>query len=96
MKILVLLNTLDNIVKGGRLSRFQGGMGKLLDIRVLLHNDQQGKVVMKAKARGKTKFLSMVLREIISLCPDFSSVDFGITHFNNLAGCRVYQKRAYG
>jgi DegV family protein with EDD domain len=85
MKILVLLNTLDNIVKGGRLSRFQGGLGKLLDIRVLLHNDQQGKVVMKSKARGKTRFLSMVLQEITNLCPDFSSMDFGITHFNNLA-----------
>ncbi|MDD5704088.1 MAG: DegV family protein, partial [Dehalococcoidales bacterium] len=40
MKILILLDTLDNIVKGGRLSRFQGGIGKLLNIKFLLHNNQ--------------------------------------------------------
>jgi len=84
MNILILLNTLDNIVKGGRLSKFQGSLGKLLDIKVLLHNNQEGKVVMKSKARGKIKFLRMVLQEIRRLCPDMTSVDVGITHFDNL------------
>ncbi len=84
MKILILLDTLDNIVKGGRLNRFQGGISKLLNIKVLLHNNQEGKVVMKAKVRGKNKFLSMVLQEITMARPDMTSVDVGITHFNNL------------
>ncbi len=83
MNILVLLNTLDNIVKGGRLSRFQGGLGKLLDIKILLRNNPEGKVVLKSKARGKTRFLSMVLKEIAKLCPDMTAVDAGITHYNN-------------
>jgi DegV family protein with EDD domain len=30
MNILVLLNTLENIVKGGRLSKFQGSLAKIL------------------------------------------------------------------
>jgi DegV family protein with EDD domain len=84
MNIFVLLNTLDNIVKGGRLSRFQGTLGKVLDIKILLHNNREGKVVLKSKARGKTRFLEMVLQEIRKLCPDMTSVDAGITHFNNL------------
>jgi DegV family protein with EDD domain len=84
MNILILLNTLDNIVKGGRLNRFQGGLGKLLGIKVLLHNDAEGKVVLKAKARGKTKFLRMVLQEIARRRPDMTTVDVGITHYNNL------------
>jgi DegV family protein with EDD domain len=83
MNILVLLNTLDNIVKGGRLSKFQGNLGKLLDIKVLLHSDKEGKVVVQARARGKKKFLNMVLQEIIRLRPDMTSMDAGITHFNN-------------
>ena len=83
MNIFILLNTLDNIVKGGRLSRFQGGLGKLLDIKVLLRNDREGKVVMKAKARGKARFLSLVLNEISRLCPNMASMDVGITHLNN-------------
>jgi DegV family protein with EDD domain len=83
MNILILLNTLDNIVKGGRLSRFQGGLGKLLDIKILLHNDKEGKVVLQAKARGKKKFMEMVLGRILKLRPEMSSTDVGITHFNN-------------
>jgi DegV family protein with EDD domain len=92
MNILILLNTLDNIVKGGRLSRFQGGLGKLLGIKVLLHNDAEGKVVLKAKARGKTKFLSMVLQEIARRCPDMTAVDVGITHYNNLEDAEFIKK----
>ena len=92
MNILILLNTLDNIVKGGRLSKFQGGLGKLLGIKVLLHSDREGKVVMKAKARGKTKFLSMVLQEIARRCPDMTSVSAGITHYNNLEDAEFIKK----
>lgn len=36
MNILILLDTLENIVKGGRLSKFQGTLAKLLNIKVLL------------------------------------------------------------
>jgi DegV family protein with EDD domain len=83
MNILVLLNTLDNIVKGGRLSKLQGNLGKLLDIRIMLHNNKEGKVILQAKARGKKKFVNMVLAEIKKRCPDMSLADVGITHFNN-------------
>jgi DegV family protein with EDD domain len=84
MNIFVLLNTLENIVKGGRLSRFQGTLGKLLDIKILLRNNEEGKVVLKLKARGKKKFLNTVIREIGNLCPEKTATDFSITHFDNL------------
>jgi DegV family protein with EDD domain len=83
MKILVLLNTLDNIVRGGRLSKIQGILGKLLDIRVLLRNNPEGKVVVQSKVRGRNKFISMVLLEIAKLRPNMTSTDVGITHFSN-------------
>jgi DegV family protein with EDD domain len=92
MNILIMLNTLDNIVKGGRLSKLQGNLGKLLDIKVLLHSDKEGKVVLQARVRGKKKFLNMVLHEIIRLCPDMTSVDFGITHFDNLEDAEFIKK----
>jgi DegV family protein with EDD domain len=92
MNILVLLNTLDNIVKGGRLSKLQGSLGKLLDIKVLLHSNKAGKVELRSKVRGKKKFINMVLNEIIRLCPDMTSVDVGITHFNNLEDAEFIKK----
>jgi len=83
MTILILLNTLENIVKGGRLSRFQGTIGKLLDVRIMLRNDKDGKVVLKSKSRGTKRFMEMVLQHITNVRPDMSTVDVGITHFNN-------------
>jgi DegV family protein with EDD domain len=92
MNILILLNTLDNIIKGGRLSRFQGTIGKLLDIKILLHNTSQGKVVVQAKVRGRKKFMNLVLQEIQRLCPDMTSTDVGITHFNNPEDTEIIRK----
>jgi DegV family protein with EDD domain len=92
MNIFVLLNTLDNIVKGGRLSRFQGSLGKILDIKILLHNTKDGKVILQSKVRGKKKFMNLVLSEINRLCPDMTTVDVGITHFNNLEDAEFIQK----
>lgn len=82
MKTLVLLNTLENIVKGGRLSRFQGSLAKILDIKVLLHA-VEGEVVILEKVRGQKKFIHRVVETIYESCPDLSSRDVGITHFNN-------------
>lgn len=92
LTIFVLLNTLDNIVKGGRLSKIQGNIGKLLDVRVLLHSDKEGKVVVKEKMRGKKKFLITVLKEIMELHPDMAAMDVGITHFNNLEDAEYIRK----
>lgn len=82
INILILLDTLENIVKGGRLSKFQGTVAKILDIRVLLEG-VNGKVVVKQKIRGKKKFLLRVLDIIGERKNDFSKTTFGITHTGN-------------
>lgn len=84
MNILILLNTLENIVKGGRLSRFQGSIAKILNIKILLEG-VNGKVVLLEKVRGKKKFLKRVLDVIEERKKDFSNSIFGITHVDNLA-----------
>ena len=82
MKTLVLLNTLENIVKGGRLSRFQGTLSSALDIRVLLH-DVEGEVVLLEKVHGHKRLLHRAVERMATRRPDLSDRDVGITHFNN-------------
>lgn len=82
MKTLVLLNTLDNIVKGGRLSKLQGTVSKLLDIRVLLH-DVEGAVQVLEKVHGHRRLLEEALEQVAARHTDLSDRDVGITHFNN-------------
>ena len=82
MTTLILLNTLENIVKGGRLSRFQGSLSKILDIRVLLR-DEDGAVVVLEKVHGRRKLLDRTVEVVRGIRPDLSDRDVGITHFNN-------------
>jgi DegV family protein with EDD domain len=82
MNVLILLNTLENIVKGGRLSKFQGSIAKILDIKILLQGID-GKVELLEKIRGKRKLLQRTLEMIGEKKKDFSEVVFGITHLDN-------------
>ena len=81
--ILILLDTLENIVKGGRLSKFQGSIAKILDIKVLLEG-VEGKVEIIEKVRGKKRFLNRAIEIIGERKKDFSDTVFGITHIDNL------------
>lgn len=80
--ILILLDTLENIVKGGRLSKFQGSIARILDIRVLLQG-VDGRVEILEKIRGKGRFLQRALDVIGERKKDFSDTVFGITHIDN-------------
>ncbi|WP_042454599.1 DegV family protein [Neobacillus dielmonensis] len=84
MTILVLLDTLENIVKGGRLSKFQGSLAKILNIKVILERVEGGKVEIKEKVRGKKRFHNHTMELIQEKHSDFSNTVFGITHTGNV------------
>lgn len=92
MNILILLNTLENIVKGGRLSKFKGSIAKILDIKVLLEG-VDGKVVELEKIRGKKAFLKRVLDVIEKRKDNFKDVIFGITHTGNIEDAEFLKSR---
>lgn len=83
MNILILLDTLENIVKGGRLSKFQGSIAKILNIKVILEG-VNGKVEVLEKVQGKKKFQKNTLKVIQNKKEDFSQTIFGITHTGNI------------
>lgn len=83
MNIFVLLDTLENIVKGGRLSKFQGSIAKILNIKVILERVTGGKVEILEKVRGKRRFQKRALEIIRERETDFSNIIFGITHTGN-------------
>ena len=84
MNILVMLNTLENIVKGGRLSKFKGTLAKVLNIKVILERIEGGKVGIFEKIRGKKKFQRRILEIMKERGVDFSHKTIGITHTGNL------------
>jgi DegV family protein with EDD domain len=91
MTTLVLLNTLDNIVKGGRLSSFSGSLSKILDIRALLAA-KEGEVILLERVHGHKKLLERALVRACAKWPDMSGRDVGITHFDNLADAEALKQ----
>lgn len=81
--ILILLETLENIVKGGRLSKFQGSLAKILDIKVLLEG-VMGNIELVEKIRGKKRFLNRIIDLIGERKSEYKDTVFAITHVDNL------------
>ena len=61
--ILAVVDTLEYLVKGGRLSRAAGFAGSLLGIHPMITLDQ-GKLVVLGKARGRKATLELFRREM--------------------------------
>ena len=83
MNIIILLDSLENLVKGGRLNKFTGTLAKFLNIKIILKGEK-GKVEILEKVRGTKKFQKRAIDVIHERKADFSNTIIGITHTGNL------------
>lgn len=90
VKIIIPLDTLENIIKGGRLNRVQGTVAKLLNIKIILHG-VKGEVKMLKKVRGKKRFREAILAIINDLNPEPGRI-FGITHVDNIEDANYFKE----
>ncbi|HWP96293.1 MAG TPA: DegV family protein [Syntrophomonadaceae bacterium] len=70
-EVMFTLDTLENVVKGGRLSRFQGLAGTVLNIKPILRGNSEGIPEIIDKVRGRKKAinrLASMLGEIPGPC----------------------------
>jgi len=80
LRSIFTINTLENLVKGGRLSLIQGGLGALLDIKPILHLDTQGKIVPLTKVRSRKKALAKLEEELQKQGKDLQGQIMGVSH----------------
>jgi len=83
MKIFIYFKTLENIVKGGRITRFQGTLAKVMNIKLICEGIK-GEVVPLEKVRGDKRALERLLTIIGQQKEDFSDTVFYLTHTGNL------------
>ncbi len=81
-EIYVFLNTLENLIKGGRLSRTAGGIANLLHIKVVAEV-KNGALQVASKGRGK-RFLNKQIDELVARIQLLSPAKVGLTHVDNL------------
>ncbi len=81
-QVYFLLETLDNIVKGGRVGKAAGHIASLLSIKLILKSDGNGVVDLAEKVRGSKK----AFRRFVSLAGEsndnFDNKTLAIAHAN--------------
>ncbi|HHF08942.1 MAG TPA: DegV family protein [Kosmotoga arenicorallina] len=83
----------DFLVKGGRVSKFQGFVGNLLSINVGLYiKHESGALIPFKKVRGEKKAQTMLLNKILEEVPKGSTVDVILVHADNENGINALKK----
>lgn len=77
---LFTLDTLEYLVRGGRLGRVQGLVGTLLQIKPLLELDAEGRIVPREKVRGRGKALERLLEIVEQEGRRLEGQRVGISH----------------
>ncbi|MCS6988894.1 MAG: DegV family EDD domain-containing protein [Chloroherpetonaceae bacterium] len=85
IKAFLSLETIDNLVRGGRLSRSRGFLAKLLRVNPILSFDERGKVVQRGKGIGARGALNKAIALTIDHVRGKSRAQVGIVYSDNLA-----------
>ncbi|QST00292.1 DegV family protein [Pontibacillus sp. ALD_SL1] len=70
---LILLRTVENLMKSGRLSRFKGAIAKTLNIKILMHGSPEGTIEVTEKVRGNKKAVRRFVEQIGEYSKDFEN-----------------------
>ncbi|WP_176444719.1 DegV family protein [Paenibacillus herberti] len=77
------LETLENIIKGGRLNRLAGGVASVLNIKLLLRINEEGTIEVVEKTRGFRKAVNSLIAKLDEKQHDYENAAIAIVHSNN-------------
>lgn len=83
LKTVFTLDTLENVIKGGRLTKFQGLVGNILDIKPIFHG-VEGKIEVLEKLRGRKRALRRLTALIGEMTRDVEECIIGLSHMDCL------------
>jgi hypothetical protein len=79
--ILITVDTYDNLIRSGRVTRGKAWLAGMLDVKPILSLDQDGKIVPVDRARGREAVLNRMLALVDRrLTPKPKAVRFGVVH----------------
>jgi len=84
-KAIFYVSDFDYLVKGGRVSKFQGFVGNLLKIRVCLHIEN-GELIPYRKVRGDKKAIEALIEKLREDTPEGSKLRVIGVHADNETG----------
>jgi DegV family protein with EDD domain len=76
------LETLENVIKGGRLDRTKGAIASVLNIKLVMQASQEGFVEVVEKVRGTPKALTRLVEKLEEIKDQLGDKILGIAHSN--------------
>ncbi|AHD05382.1 EDD domain protein, DegV family [Paenibacillus larvae subsp. larvae DSM 25430] len=76
------LDTLENVVKGGRLDRVRGAVASVLNIKLLMKGSTEGTLEIIEKVRGRQNAMKRLIEKVTEKTHDFEKAILGIAHSN--------------
>jgi DegV family protein with EDD domain len=76
------LETLENVIKGGRLDRFRGAIASVMNIKLVMIANEEGKVEVVEKVRGTNSAMRRIKEMIGELSSDFEHKLVAVAHGN--------------
>ncbi len=84
MKTMFVLDSLDNLIKAGRLSKIKGKLASILNIKPVMGSDGNGNIKLLEKARGSKKALKRLVELVGEMRVELEDRILGIAHCNAL------------
>ncbi|UCH98527.1 MAG: DegV family EDD domain-containing protein [Candidatus Aminicenantes bacterium] len=82
IRIFITLPTLKYLVRGGRLSKSKGLIGKILHLNPIVSFDREGHVVLAAKAFGEKSAMKKALKMAAKEARQYKEIKLIIAHAN--------------
>lgn len=83
MRTFFISESLDNLMKNGRISKLSGTIATVLNIKPIMGADDDGNIVLLEKARGSKKAFKKLLDMISEAAPNAGERTLAISHVNN-------------
>jgi DegV family protein with EDD domain len=84
VKTVFTLDTLENVIKGGRLTKLQGLVGHILDIKPIFQG-VEGKIEVLEKIRGRRRALRRLTVLVGEMSREVEGCIIGLSHMDCLA-----------
>ena len=91
-----VVDDLDQLKKGGRISSVAATFGKALQIKPLISVDKTGKLVNVGKIRGKSNVVDALVRKLKRDADDMKKETIFIAHADNPEGAKELKKAVKG
>lgn len=79
---LFFLDTLENVIKGGRLDRVRGAVASVLNIKLLMKASEEGSIEVMDKIRGTQQALKRMIAKVGEKNHDYEHDVIAIAHSN--------------